>query len=101
MSDEPKDHPPARASRRAFLKAGTGLFAGAIESRPPAALAQNADPELARVSTARRILLKGGVVLSQDRQVGDFVKADVLIEAGKIRQVGPELRPDVAADDAA
>jgi 5-methylthioadenosine/S-adenosylhomocysteine deaminase len=41
---------------------------------------------------ARRILLKGGLVLSLDRQVGDFARADVLIEDGKIR----EVRPDIA-----
>ena len=40
----------------------------------------------------RRILLKGGVVLTLDRQVGDFAQADVLIEDGKIR----EVRPDIA-----
>jgi 5-methylthioadenosine/S-adenosylhomocysteine deaminase len=100
MSDEPKSYPPKRASRRTFLKTSTGLFAGAaaIESLPPAARAQNVDPELAHVSAARRILVKGGVVLSQDRQVGDFLKADLLIEDGKIRQVGPDI---AASDDAA
>src|SRR5262249_48057788 len=38
-------------------------------------------------------------VLSLDRQIGDFARADVLIEDGKIR----ELRPDIAAtgDDTA
>jgi 5-methylthioadenosine/S-adenosylhomocysteine deaminase len=100
MSEQSKSYPPARASRRTFLKTSTGLVAGAaaIQNLPPVALAQEADPELARVSAARRILVKGGVVLSQDRQVGDFFEADVLIEDGKIRQV----RPDIAApDDAA
>jgi cytosine/adenosine deaminase-related metal-dependent hydrolase len=62
---------------------------------PTIALAQNAgaaDAELARLQGGRRILLRGGVVLTLDRQVGDFAKADVLIEDGKIR----EIRPDIA-----
>src|SRR5437764_15401023 len=79
------------ASRRVFLKAGIGLAAAA--SLPSAAAAQAADGELARLQSQRRILLKGGVVLTLDRQVGDFAQADVLIEDGKIR----EVRPDIAA----
>jgi cytosine/adenosine deaminase-related metal-dependent hydrolase len=72
------------------------LAAGAA-ALPGTALAQGAgagaaDPELTRLQGARRILLKGGLVLSLDRQVGDFARADVLIEDGKIR----EVRPDIA-----
>ena len=33
---------------------------------------------------ARRILIKGGIVLTLDRQIGDFAQADVLIEDGRI-----------------
>ncbi len=43
-----------------------------------------------------RILLKGGVVLSFDRAVGDFDQADVLIEGKKIVVV----RPNIEAQDA-
>ncbi len=43
-----------------------------------------------------RVLLKGGTVLTMDRQLGDFSRADVLIEAEKIVAVGPGL----AAGDA-
>src|SRR5205823_9082747 len=64
---------------------------------PASALAQGADAELAQVLGQRRILIKSGVVLSLDRQVGDFAQADVLIEDGKIR----EIRPNIAADAAA
>jgi cytosine/adenosine deaminase-related metal-dependent hydrolase len=90
-------------SRRQFLQsgtgvlaAGTGVLAAGAAVMPGTALAQGADTaadaELARLQGARRILLKGGVVLSLDRQVGDFARADVLIEDGKIR----EVRPDIA-----
>jgi 5-methylthioadenosine/S-adenosylhomocysteine deaminase len=43
-----------------------------------------------------RLLLKGGVVLSFDRAIGDFDRADVLIEGKKIAAIGP----DIAASDA-
>lgn len=42
--------------------------------------------------SAQRILLKGGVVLSLDPKVGNFHKADVLIEGTKIAQVEPNLK---------
>ena len=52
----------------------------------------NSDAELSRVQGQRRILLKGGVVLTLDPQVGDFAKADVLIEDGKDPRNRPEYR---------
>jgi cytosine/adenosine deaminase-related metal-dependent hydrolase len=80
-------------TRRAVLAAGASLAAaGAFAGRAAA----QGDAELARVAGARRVLLKGGVVLTLDRAVGDFAKADVLIENGKIGAV----RPDIAAGDA-
>src|SRR5262249_28072172 len=78
------------ASRRRFLKAGAALAATPL--LPIAASAQTADPELARLQSARRMVLKGGVVLTVDRQLRDFAEADILIEDGKIR----EIRPDIA-----
>src|SRR5437660_2638603 len=86
-------------SRRSFLKTSAGLITGGAAAPlvSSAALAQGgADAELARVQGQRRILIKGGVVLTLDRQVGDFAQADVLIEDGKIR----EVRPNIAAGDA-
>ncbi|MEA2905458.1 MAG: 5-methylthioadenosine/S-adenosylhomocysteine deaminase [Alphaproteobacteria bacterium] len=86
-----QDYP---TSRRAFLTAGAALAAGATASPmlPQPAAAQG-DPDLAQLQGQRRILLKGGVVLTLDRQVGDFANADILIEDGKIR----EIRPNIAA----
>jgi cytosine/adenosine deaminase-related metal-dependent hydrolase len=78
-----------------LLKSGAAAVAGAAAAQmiPAPSLAQSAgDAELARVQGERRILLKGGVVLTLDRQVGDFARADVLMEDGKIR----EVRPDIA-----
>jgi 5-methylthioadenosine/S-adenosylhomocysteine deaminase len=88
--------PPSGASRRAFLKAGIGIVAGgtAAPALTGTGLAQDAgNLELAQLQRQRRILIKGGTVLTLDRQVGDFAKADILIEDGKIR----EVRPDIAA----
>ena len=98
--DDPGLFRAAAASRRRFLKSGAALLAGsaAAPMLPATALAQAgaADPDLVRLQSARRILLKGGVILSLDRQVGDFDTADILIEDGKIR----EIRPNIAAGDA-
>jgi 5-methylthioadenosine/S-adenosylhomocysteine deaminase len=80
-------------SRRGFLRQGAGLI-GATAAAPmfgASTQAQGNNGELARVLGERRILIKGGVVLSLDRQVGDFAHADVLIEDGKIREVRPGM----------
>src|SRR5260370_8028165 len=89
------------SSRRRFLKTSAALAAGvtAAQALPEAAMAQGAsDVELSRVLQQRRILLKAGVVLTLDRGIGDFARADVLIEAGKIRRGRPT---PVVSDDPA
>jgi 5-methylthioadenosine/S-adenosylhomocysteine deaminase len=101
--EPPRD---AQSSRRAFLKAGAALAAGgAVGQVPPGSAraqgvgAADGDPELRRLQTQRRILIKGGVVLTLDRRIGDFAQADVLIEDGKIREVRPNIA--VSAEAAA
>src|SRR5215468_8199888 len=103
---EPKQSSASASSRRALLTASAAIAAGAAAAPllAGAALAQgaaapDADRLLARAQGARRILIKGGLVLTLDPAIGDFAQADVLIEGGKIR----ELRPDIAAsgDDVA
>src|SRR6516162_5724924 len=107
----PKERPEADAqladetSRRNFLKAGAGLAAGGALpfGLPGRAAAQGAaDPELDRLQREHRILLRGGVVLTLDRQLGDFPRADVLIEDGKVREVRPDIAvsQDMAVVDA-
>ena len=90
-----------RPSRRGIMQAAAVALAGGttatLSSLPATAQSANADPELSRLQSARRILLKGGIVLSVDPRVGDFAAADILIEDGTIR----EVRPGIAADDAA
>src|ERR1700692_4753007 len=98
MSDQTEE-----TSRRGFLRSGAGLAVGGAVAQvlPERALAQAAAPAgaLARLQGRRRILIKGGVVLTLDPQLGDFAQADVLIEDGKIREVRPAIA--VSADDTA
>jgi hypothetical protein len=61
----------ADTSRRGFLKYGVGLVAGsaAAQALPGGANAQGAgDAELVRLQGARRIVIKGAVVLTVDRR---------------------------------
>jgi 5-methylthioadenosine/S-adenosylhomocysteine deaminase len=87
-------------SRRTVLKSGAALFAlgGVAPALPSPALAQGAadsEGELAKLQSARRILIRDAVVLTLDRQIGDFARADILIEDGTIR----DIRPDLALAD--
>jgi 5-methylthioadenosine/S-adenosylhomocysteine deaminase len=98
--------PGAESSRRGFLKSSAGLAAGGAvagllsgNAFGQGAGAADADPELRRLLAQRRILIKGGVVLTLDRRIGDFAQADVLIEDGKIRDVRPNIA--VSGDAAA
>lgn len=81
-------------SRRGFLQGGVGLVAGAAATQllpSQAAAQQNAANAglLGRLTSAnsngRPILLKDGIVLSMDPKVGDFEKADVLIQGEEDR----------------
>lgn len=86
-----------QTSRRAFLQSGAGLMAGGaalMSQAPHAAHAQASaarDVVLDRLQGRGRCLLKGGIVLTLDPAVGDFARADVLIEDGRIRAVGPDI----------
>jgi cytosine/adenosine deaminase-related metal-dependent hydrolase len=71
-------------------RASQGPLSG-LQSATPADL-QN----LVGDGRRRRILLRGGVVLSLDPKVGDFEKGDVLIDGKTIAQVAPSI----AASDA-
>jgi len=86
-------------SRRDFLKlssasaaaAATGLF------NPSPAQAKGDDnddqgPPDNSGRPGRRLLIRGGAVMSMDPSVGDFAQADVLVEGKKIVAVGPNLK---------
>ena len=77
-------------SRREFLGSSTaGLVATAAATG--ATLAGCASAAVPSGAPGQRVLLKGGVVLTMDPKLGDFEKADVLIEGSKIAAVGPNL----------
>ena len=92
MDRDPRTLPP---SRREFFAAGVAGLAGA--SLAPAQIAglRSAAPaeiqDLIGDARRRRILLRGGVVLSLDPRVGDFEKADVLIDGKTIAEIAPTI----------
>src|ERR1700675_223531 len=95
-----KEHVEKREgnSRRGFLKKSAGLVASVAAAQwlPGSAAAQQSAAaavtlENLRNANGRAILLKDGIVLSMDSQVGDFEKGDVLIQGKKIVAVGPNV----------
>jgi 5-methylthioadenosine/S-adenosylhomocysteine deaminase len=95
----PQDH---SGSRRNFLKASTatGVAAAGLSlfaPRPAAADDRDDGPEDTG-RRGRRYIIRGGHVMSMDPKVGNFAKADVLIEGKKILAVGPSLEAGGAAD---
>src|SRR5262245_48370599 len=75
-------------NRRDFLITGAGVLASDMARAQQPRRAVRPVP---RVVPSRRVLLKGGTVLSLDPTVGDFDAADVLIDGSKIAAVGPNL----------
>ena len=80
-----------KGTRRSFLKASAGIAVASAPLMSRTASAQATDAVLARLQAARRFILKGGIVLTLDRRLGDFASADVLIEDGKIRDIRPNI----------
>jgi 5-methylthioadenosine/S-adenosylhomocysteine deaminase len=94
---KPQNH---NESRRDFLKTATagGVAAaasGLFAARPAAA---HGGPPEDHGKHRRRIIIRGGAVMSMDPTVGDFPKADVLIEGKKILAVRPRIHAADAAE---
>ena len=88
---------PEPLSRRGFLlSSAAGLAAGAVAGCAPDAAAQ---PRPDAVPRGDSVLLKGGCVISLDSQVGDFERADVLIDGTRIAAVGPNLAAEAEIVD--
>ncbi len=92
----PKDH--NENSRRSFLKGSVRIVAGSAAAQLVSGrvagqetTANAATLDNLTNAQGRPILLKDGIVLSMDRQIGDFQSADVLIRGKKISAVGPNL----------
>jgi 5-methylthioadenosine/S-adenosylhomocysteine deaminase len=91
-----------RWSRRGMLKAlgalttaGTGWLARPAEgaqTRNTGADAATRDRlERASRDPRRRILIRGGTIISMDPGVGNLVRGDLLIDGARIAQIGPDL----------
>jgi 5-methylthioadenosine/S-adenosylhomocysteine deaminase len=82
------------SSRRNFLKgaAATGVAASALNLfAPRPARADFDDAPMNSGVPGHRYVIRNGAVMSMDPQVGNFPKADVLIEGKKILAIGPNL----------
>ncbi|MDH4190588.1 MAG: amidohydrolase family protein [Betaproteobacteria bacterium] len=93
----PQDH---SGSRREFLKTATATGVAAaglnlLATSPAAAHGSGAPQDSGR--PGRRYIIRGGAVMSMDPSVGDFPRADVLVEGRKIVAVGPNLQAGGAA----
>lgn len=79
-------------SHRDFLLASGAAGVAAHASNYLAAAVAGAHEAPAETGKAgRRMLIRGGAVLSMDPAVGDFAKADVLVDGRTIAAVGPDL----------
>src|SRR5947208_8887672 len=85
--------PQNHYGRRDFLKtaAATGVAATALNLFTPRPAMAAGDPPAGSGQPGRRYIIRGGSVMSMDPKVGDFAKADVLVEGKKILKVGPNL----------
>ena len=94
-SGKPQLHGNSQLGRRDFLKtaAATGLTAGALNlfAARPAKAQEGGDPPADSGQPGRRYIIRGGAVMSMDPKVGNFAKADVLVEGKKIQKIGPNL----------
>jgi cytosine/adenosine deaminase-related metal-dependent hydrolase len=84
-------------SRRDFFTASAAAIFAAHGTSAAAQRGPAAQPPAAQ---GGRVLLKGGCVLSLDPKVGDFDRADVLIEGSRIAAVGPNLTASATTIDA-
>ena len=81
-------------TRRDLIGAGGAI---ALAQASPAISQERIQPtQLNQLKEAKRLIFRNGVVLTMDRQIGDFADADVLVEDGVIR----EVRPGIQAADA-
>jgi 5-methylthioadenosine/S-adenosylhomocysteine deaminase len=87
-------------SRRGLIATGGAAAAAAASplivntALSQGAMGGDATLELLKHTTgdgSRRILIRGGTVISMDAAVGDFAAGDILIEGKRIAAVGPDL----------
>src|SRR5262245_32414946 len=80
------------SSRRRFLETGAALAATAVVSSEVFAQ-RSREP-------GRRLLLKGGTIVTMDPKIGNFAAADLLIEGKKIAAVATDIKTSADVIDA-
>src|SRR5262245_1427127 len=94
---KPQNHFKTQLGRRDFLKVSTAAAASAtaglslLNPRPAQAHDGDDGPPNDSGRPGRRYVIRGGYVMSMDPAVGDFAKADVLVEGKKILAVRPNI----------
>lgn len=93
---DPKKPQMSCPTRRDFLKAsavaGAGAASAASLASPAAAQEMAGDmPPEGMGEAGRKVLIKGGAVLSMDDGVGNFATGDVLIDGNRIAEVGASI----------
>jgi 5-methylthioadenosine/S-adenosylhomocysteine deaminase len=88
------------SSRRDFLKgaAATSLAASAFSLFAPRPAQADDGPPQGTGRPGRRYIIRNGSVMSMDPQVGNFARADVLIDGKKILAIGPNLHAGNATE---
>ena len=80
-------------SRRHLIRMGAAVAsARAATAQSPSHDAAEAGLTPLNLNPNRRILLKGGTIISMDASVGDFVQGDILIQGKKIAAVGANVK---------
>src|SRR5688572_28207943 len=94
----PQDHSASKSSqlgRRDFLKLSTAGAASAagmsLFAAPTARADDGGDPPQDSGRPGRRYVIRNGHVMSMDPKVGDFVRADVLVDGKKILAIAPNI----------
>lgn len=81
-----------KASRRQFVGMGAALAAASVTAaQAPGREATDAGLTPTNPDPNRRLLLKGGTIISLDPAVGDFVQGDILIRGTKIEAVSANV----------
>jgi 5-methylthioadenosine/S-adenosylhomocysteine deaminase len=85
--------PPSSLSRRKLFKVGAGAAVGAmtVAATPATLLAADTDKASPAPRHSRRILLKGGTIITMDGTLGNIAKGDLLIDGKKIVAVGGDI----------
>lgn len=89
-----------------MVLAAANLFA---KSAPTAAVTPDVPPPIGvtsgfacrghEASPSRRILLKGGTIISMDPAIGDLARGDLLIDGERIAAIGPNISADAVEID--